>query len=82
MALDQIGLVISKTAAGELDLDSMKALLEGLRTYIVGLAGSEFENRLKQYEALVYRRDENEPAATNGHAPSNEAQAQAPETST
>jgi hypothetical protein len=55
---DQIALIVSKTAAGELDLDSMRALLEGLRTFIVGLAGSEFESRLQRYEQLVHRRDE------------------------
>jgi hypothetical protein len=73
MALEQIALIVSKTAAGEIDIDTMQALLDGLRTYIVGLGGSELEARLKKYEELTQRRDEEPMLMPPPARPDNEA---------
>ena len=53
MALEHIGIVVSKTAAGLVDIDSAHTLIDGLKVYIAGLGDSTFEEKLKRLEQLT-----------------------------
>jgi hypothetical protein len=63
-ALNQIAIIVSRMLAGSLDLDTAHSAINGLKAYIVGISGSEFEAKLKRYEALI-----KEPSAIFGDAP-------------
>jgi hypothetical protein len=66
MALEQIAQLNAMMLAGRIDLNSCSLAVANLRTYLVGICGSEFEDKLRKYEELVCSDTFTSPQA-NGH---------------
>jgi hypothetical protein len=61
-AIEQLGAVIAHTANGQLDLDSSRALIDALRTFVGCFQAVELESRLVNIEIGDYAPLEGEPA--------------------